>query len=87
MAHNQNKELRSRDRRDLRLVWAGALIAAGLAATVSGAHTGDLRVGAGDVAILIGKGETGLTLAINKRTCPPHCGVDFAWRPSARLKL
>jgi hypothetical protein len=75
------------DRRDLRLVYAGGLMALGVAGLVGGAHLGDVRLGAGDVAIQLGKGEQGLQLDIAGRTCPPSCGVDVTWRPADWLKI
>lgn len=75
------------EKRDLRLVYAGGLMALGVAGLVGVAHLGDVKLGAGDVAIQLGKGEQGLQLDIASRTCPPSCGVDFTWRPGSWLRI
>ncbi|MDZ4761655.1 MAG: hypothetical protein SGJ21_11325 [Alphaproteobacteria bacterium] len=67
-----------------RLTLAGAMLAAGLAALSTAAHLGVVQLGAGDMNIVVGRGERGMTMEIGARTCPPRCGFDFKWRP---LKL
>lgn len=74
-------------KRDLRLAYAGGLMALMVGGLLGVAHLGDVRLGAGDMDIQIARGETGLQLGINKRTCPPSCGVDFTWRPGDWIRI
>ena len=67
-----------------RLIAAGFVLAAGLAAALTAASMGVVHVGAGETKIVLGRGEHGLDLNIAARTCPPQCGVDFDWRPLSR---
>ncbi len=69
---------------DTRLVIAAGVLAAGVFTAVGAAHVGDVDLGAGDVMISMSRGETGILMDIAPRTCPPHCGIDFDWRPLAR---
>lgn len=68
----------------VRLAVAAVTLAGLVAAALTVAHLGDLRVGAGDVNIHVGRGDQGLVMGVAARTCPPHCGFDFDWRPSVR---
>jgi hypothetical protein len=71
-------------RLDLRLAMAGAVLAAGLFSVVTAAQMGVVHLGAGEMGISLGRSETGLTMNIASRSCPPHCGIDINWRPLAR---
>ncbi len=64
-----------------RLALSAALLGAGLAGLGAAAQLGAVDLGAGDMRIVFGRGESGLTMEIGARTCPPHCGVDINWRP------
>jgi hypothetical protein len=67
----------------IRLAWAGGLLAVALAVLGAGAQLGVVHLNAGDMKIVFGRGETGLTMDIAARTCPPHCSFDIGWRPLA----
>lgn len=67
-----------------RLTIAGAVLAVTLVSGMTAAQAGHLRLGAGDVDIVVGRGERGLFMDIAGRECPPHCGFDFQWRPLVR---
>lgn len=73
-----------------RLTVAGAVLAVTLATGIAAAQAGHLRLGAGDVDIVVGRGEQGLFMDIAGRKCPPQCGFDFQWqamgRPLARAR-
>lgn len=72
--------------RDLRnkLAIAATVLAAMMAAVIVAAQLGVLKVGAGDMNIVVGKGEAGLTMDIVARSCPPNCGFNIDFRPLAR---
>lgn len=67
-----------------RLTMAAAVLAVGLAGVFGAAQLGVVHLGAGEMKIVLGKGEEGLTMDIGSRSCPPNCGIDFNWRPLAR---
>jgi hypothetical protein len=67
----------------IRLAWAGGILALGVTALAAGAQLGVVHLNAGDMKIVFGRGETGLTMDIAARTCPPHCSFDIGWRPLA----
>lgn len=67
-----------------RLTVASFVLATGLAAATIAAQLGVVHVGAGEMKIVMGKGEEGLTMDISARTCPPNCGIDIGWRPLVR---
>lgn len=67
----------------VRLAMAGGLVTAGVAVLAIGAQLGVVHVNAGDMKIALGRGESGLTMNIAARTCPPHCSFDIGWRPLA----
>lgn len=69
----------------IRLAAAGGVLTTGVTALLMAAQLGVVHVGAGDVKIELGRRSDGLTMDIARRTCPPYCGVDFDWRPLARL--
>jgi len=67
-----------------RLTLSGAMLAIGLTALATAAQIGVVHLGAGDMRIVVGKGERGMTMEIGARTCPPKCGFDLRWLPLAR---
>jgi hypothetical protein len=67
-----------------RLAMAGVVLAVGLASAFAAAEIGVVHLGAGEMGISLGKGEEGLTMNIDARSCPPNCGVDVNWRPLLR---
>jgi hypothetical protein len=66
-----------------KLACAGALLAVGMAFVTVGAQLGAVHLNAGDLNIVFGRGEGGLTMDIATRSCPPDCGFDVNWRPMA----
>jgi hypothetical protein len=68
----------------IRLASAGALLAVGMTTLSVGAQLGVVHLNAGDMKIVFGKGEGGLTMDVAARTCPPHCSFDIGWRPLAQ---
>ncbi len=69
---------------DARLIIAGGVLAVGMLGMMLAADSGVVDLGAGDMKIVLAKGERGITMDIAPRTCPPHCGIDLSWRPLAR---
>lgn len=67
----------------LKLAWAGGLLAVGTTMIIAGAQLGVVHLNAGDMKIVFGRGEHGFTMDIAARTCPPHCNFDIAWAPLA----
>ena len=67
----------------IRLASAGALLAVGMTTLSVGAQLGAVHLNAGDMKIVFGRGEGGLTMDVAARTCPPHCSFDIGWRPLA----
>lgn len=65
----------------IKLACSAALLAFGMAALTVGAEIGVVHLNAGDMKIVFGKSDGGLTMDIAARTCPPNCGFDIAWRP------
>jgi hypothetical protein len=72
--------------RDLRnkVAIAAAVLVTTVTAIMLAAQLGVLELRAGDMNIVMAKGQEGLTMDILYRTCPPNCGVDVNWRPLAR---
>jgi hypothetical protein len=72
--------------RQLDLTWrtaiAGALLGIGLAAGIGAASLGEVRLGAGEMNIALGTGESGLTIEVASRTCHRGCGIDLSWTPA-----
>lgn len=68
-----------------RLAWSGGLLAIGLTSAVAGAQLGVVHVNAGEMKIVMGRSESGFTMNIAGRNCPPDCGFDINWRPLAAL--
>ena len=77
-------DLRKRLDLKTRLAMAGVVLAIGLFSVFAAAEMGVVHLGAGEMGISLGKGEEGLTMNINSRSCPPECGIDINWRPLAR---
>jgi hypothetical protein len=67
----------------IKLACSAALLAAGMTALTVGAELGVVHLNAGDMKIVLGKGDGRLTMDIGARTCPPNCGFDVVWRPLA----
>ena len=67
----------------IKLAWSGGLLAVGMTLVTAGAQLGVVHLNAGDMNIVFGRGEQGFTVDIATRRCPPHCGIDVAWRPLA----
>jgi hypothetical protein len=86
MARDPKTRFDFRKRLDLktRLAMAGAVLAVGLFSVFAAAQMGVVHLGAGEMGISLGKGEAGLTMNIDSRSCPPNCGIDINWRPLAR---
>jgi hypothetical protein len=68
----------------IRLACAAALLTTGMTVLSVGAQLGAVHLNAGDMKIVFGTGEGGLTLDVAARTCPPHCSFDIGWRPLAK---
>ncbi|MEM6627967.1 MAG: hypothetical protein AAF719_14825 [Pseudomonadota bacterium] len=70
-----------------RLAVASAALVTGLAALGLAATSGEVRVGAGDIEVLLGAdAEAALAMRVGERSCPPHCGlIEIGWRPDARI--
>ena len=78
-----SKQKKSNDLK-IRLALASGLVATSLAVLAIGAQMGVVHVNAGDMKLVFGRGESGLTMDIAARTCPPHCSFDIGWRPLAQ---
>ena len=70
----------------IRLACAAALLAFGLSGLIVGTRFGVVHLNAGDMTLVFGPGEKGLTMGMAPRGCPPDCGFDINWRPLAALK-
>ncbi len=44
-----------------------------------------VHLNAGDMTIVFGNGDQGVTMALASRGCPPDCTFDINWRPLAAL--
>ena len=69
----------------IRLACAAALLAFGLSGLIVGTRYGVVHLNAGDMTLVFGPGENGLTMDMASRGCPPNCGLDINWRPVAAL--
>lgn len=69
----------------VRLACAAALLAFGMTALVAGARLGVVHLDAGDVTLAFGGGDSGFTLDMDSRGCPPDCDFAINWRPLAAL--
>lgn len=63
---------------------AGLILVGGVGGILAAAEAGPLRLGAGDVNIELARGDSGYTMTVAARTCPPNCSFDFDWRPIGR---
>jgi hypothetical protein len=68
----------------MKLAVAATVLAAMVTAVLVSAQLGVLQVGAGDMNIIMAKGDAGFTMDIMSRTCPPNCAFDIDWRPLVR---
>jgi hypothetical protein len=70
----------------VRLACAAAVLAVGMTALLAGARLGVVHLNAGEMQIVFGGGEQGLSLDMASRGCPPDCNFEINWRPvGARL--
>lgn len=69
----------------IRLACAAALLATGLAGLYIGARLGVVQLEAGEMTLVFGGGDQGLTMGVASRGCPPHCNINIDWRPTAQL--
>lgn len=69
----------------IRLACAAALLVAGLAGLYIGARLGVVQLEAGEMTLVFGGGDQGLTMGVASRGCPPHCNINIDWRPTAQL--
>jgi hypothetical protein len=70
----------------IRLACAAALLTSGMAALYVGGRLGVVHVNAGDMAIVFGPSDNGLSMGLASRGCPPDCTFDIDWRPMASLQ-
>ncbi len=63
---------------------AALLLVVGVGAVLAAAEAGPLRLGAGDVNIELARGDSGYTMTVAARTCPPNCTFDLYWGPMGR---
>lgn len=68
----------------IRLACAAVLLATGMTALILGARLGVVQLNAGEMTLVFGSGDAGLTMGVASRTCPPHCPFNVDWRPMAR---
>ena len=66
----------------IRLACAAAVLALGMTTLLAGARLGVVHLNAGEMQIVFGGGEKGLTLAMASRGCPPDCNFAINWRPA-----
>lgn len=69
----------------IRLACAAALLVFGMTGLVAGARFGVVHLNAGEMTLVFGGGDQGLTMGVASRGCPPHCNFDIDWRPMASL--
>lgn len=67
----------------VRLACAAALLVTGLSTLAIASRFGAIHVDAGEIAIVFGGGEKGLTFDAASRGCPPDCDFAINWRPMA----
>jgi hypothetical protein len=67
-----------------RLAIAGGMLSVSLLAGLGAASAGELRVGAGDMSIQLGRGERGFLIQVSLRDCAYGCGIDVNWKPERR---
>jgi len=66
----------------VKLACAAALLSVGMLGLLAGARLGVVHLNAGEMQIVFGGGEQGLTLDMASRGCPPDCNFDINWRPA-----
>jgi hypothetical protein len=59
---------------------AGGLLTLALAAGLGAASFGELRVGAGEMNIHLGRGQEGLRIEVQIRACTDICGLGLTWK-------
>lgn len=69
----------------IRLACAAALLVTGMTALYIGARLGVVHLEAGEMSLVFGGGEEGLTVGVASRGCPSHCSFNIDWRPTASL--
>lgn len=69
----------------IRLACAGALLVTGLSSLAIASRFGAVHVDAGEMTIVFGGGEKGMTFDVASRGCPPDCDFAINWRPTAAL--
>jgi hypothetical protein len=53
---------------------------------VVGARLGVVHLEAGEMTLVFGGGDQGLTMGVASRGCPPNnCSINIDWRPTASL--
>ncbi|MCF8507461.1 MAG: hypothetical protein RIR41_3649 [Pseudomonadota bacterium] len=69
----------------VRLVCAAALLVTGFVALAIATRSGAVHLDAGEMTLVFGGGERGLTFDVASRGCPPDCDFGINWRPSLTL--
>lgn len=69
----------------VRLACAAALLVTGMTSLSIAARFGAVHLDAGEMAIVFGGGDKGLTFDAASRGCPPDCDFAINWRPTAAL--
>ena len=70
----------------IRLACAAALLVTGMSGLLLGARLGVVHLEAGEMTLVFGGGDEGLTMGVASRGCPPNCSINIDWRPTASLK-
>ena len=69
----------------IRLACAAALLVTGMSGLIVGARLGVVHLEAGEMTLVFGGGDQGLTMGVASRGCPPNCSINIDWRPTASL--
>ena len=69
----------------VRLACAAALLVTGFVALAIATRSGAVHLDAGEMTLVFGGGERGLTFDVASRGCPPDCDFGINWRPSLTL--
>lgn len=69
----------------VRLACAAALLVTGMTGLAIAARFGAVHLDAGEMTIVFGGGDEGLTFDMASRGCPPECDFGINWRPAAPL--
>ncbi|MEQ1610870.1 MAG: hypothetical protein ABL956_18180 [Hyphomonadaceae bacterium] len=56
-----------------------------MTALILGARLGVVQLNAGEMTLVFGGGDEGLTMGVASRTCPPQCTFNVDWRPIASM--